>query len=533
MAILERKLLLLILDGWGLSPSWGGNAINLNNPNNINNLWKTYPHKILRAYDRAISKTGYIGNSEIGHTAISAGKFVVPNLDYISSHIKDNSFIENKALMTAAENCRKHDSSMHLIGMVSDAGVHSHIDHLYALLRLAKAQNIKKVYIHVITDGRDTGPTDGIIFIKQLVDYVNQIGVGEIATISGRYYAMDKGNHYDRINLAYKAMVNGVGDIGIEPRQIISRAYEKGYTDEFIPPTVVVKNNQPTARIHDFDSVVFFNHRADRMQELCAAIIGKLRLGWGFKKLYNLFLVTLTDYFFQEFNYDYKVAFKRSETIPNLAQIFSQNHFRQFHIAESEKSSHITYFFDGGRLTAYPDEDWKIIPSPNVNDFTKVPELSIRPVTDQIIHAIKGDNYRFIVANFANVDVLGHSGDISATARAVEAVDDEIGRLVPVCQEKDFTMIITADHGNAEQMIRVADMGQDKEIVHTINPVPFILVDGEPRTVSFTNLSANNMLSDILKSDGTLADIAPTILELFELPIPPEMTGVSLIGRLE
>lgn len=529
----DKKILLLILDGWGLSPSWGGNAISLNNPKNINELWRSYPHKILRAYDRSISRTGYIGNSEIGHSAISAGKFIMPNLDYINAHINDQSFYNNKVLKLAADNCRKHDSSLHLIGMISDAGIHSHMDHLYALLRFAKAENLKKVYIHAITDGRDTGPTDAIIYMNKLTETIYQMGVGEIASVTGRFYAMDKGNHLDRLTLAYKAMAQGVGDFGLEPRQIISRAYEKGYTDEFIPPTVVIKNKKPTCHINDFDSVIMFNHRADRMQELTAALIGKLNFSWGMKKLYNICMVTLTDYFFQEFNYDYKVAFKRAEIVPNLAQLLSDNGLTQLHIAESEKSSHVTYFFDGGRLKAYPGEEWKIIPSPSISDFTKVPALSARTVTDHIISGIKSGRYNFIIANYANVDVLGHSGDIRATADAVEVVDGEVGRLYKICQQYGINMVITADHGNAEQMIRVTESNPDKEIVHTINPVPFIMVSGNPKSYSFSNISSSNMLSDILRSDGTLADIAPTVLEMFGIPVPSQMMGISLLNRLE
>lgn len=529
----DKKALLLILDGWGLSPSWGGNAISLNNPKHINELWRSYPHHILRAYDRSISKTGYIGNSEIGHSAISAGKFVVPNLDYINAHINDSSFMDNTVLKLAAENCRKHDSALHLIGMISDAGIHSHTDHLYALLRFAKAENLKKVYIHAITDGRDTGPTDSLLHMNKLVEEINRIGIGEIATVSGRFYAMDKGNHYDRVSLAYKAIAQGVGDIGIEARQVISRAYEKGYTDEFIPPAVIVKNKQATCRVNDFDSIIMFNHRADRMQELCASLLGKLRTGWGLRKIYNLFLVTLTDYFFQEYNYDYKVAFKRPELVPNLAQLISDAGMTQLHIAESEKSSHVTYFFDGGRLQAYPGEEWKIVPSPNVTDFTKHPALSASKITGQIEAAIQSHKFNFIVANYANVDVLGHSGDIRATSEAVDVVDAEVGKLYNICRKFGVTMIITADHGNAEQMIKVSDSSPDKEIVHTVNPVPFILVQGDPKAHSFRNISDNNMLSDILRSDGTLADIAPTILEFFGMPVPSEMTGTSLMNRLE
>ncbi len=533
MANLDKKILLLILDGWGLSPSWGGNAISLNNPAHINNLWRSYPHKILRAYDRSISKTGYIGNSEIGHTAISAGKFITPNLDYIDARINDKSFLDNTVLKMAAENCRKHNSALHLVGMISDAGIHSHLSHLYALLEFAKNEKINRVYIHAIMDGRDTGSTDGIIYMGQLVNKLHEIGVGEIATVSGRYYAMDKGNHYDRINLAYKAMVQGSGDLGIEPRQVVSRVYEKGYTDEFIPPTIIVKNKQPTAKINDFDSVIFFNHRADRMQELSAALIGKFKVGWNFKKLYNLFLVTFTDYFFQEFNYGYKVAFKRQEIVPNLAQLLSDNQIRQIHIAESEKSSHVTYFFDGGRLEAYPGEEWKIVPSPNISDFINKPEMSAAEVSNQIIHAMNSKRYNFIIANYANVDVLGHSGDIRATASAVEVVDHEVGKVADVCRQNDFILMITADHGNAEQMIKVTDMNADREVVHTINPVPFIMAHGDSKQSNFRNISGENMLSDILKSDGTLADVAPTILEIFGIPVPREMTGISLLNRLE
>lgn len=533
MANLDKKILLLILDGWGLSPSWGGNAISLNNPKNINQLWKSYPHKILRAYDRSVSKTGYIGNSEIGHTAISAGKFIIPNLDFINSHIKDGSFNENRVLRMAAENCKKHNSALHLIGMISDAGIHSHIDHLFALLSFAKEEGLNEVYVHAITDGRDTGPTDGLMFMNKLVSEMDKIKVGEVASVTGRFYAMDKGKHYDRMNLAYKAIALGAGDAGIEARQIVKRAYEKGYTDEYIPPSVVIKNKMPSGRINDFDSVIFFNQRADRMQELCAALMGKLKSGWGFKRLYNLFIATLTDYFFQEYNYDYKVIFKRPEIIPNLTQILSQNEIKQLHVAESEKSSHVTYFFDGGRDQAYPLEDWKIVPSPNIDDFVKAPSMSAPKVTDAIIQAIKENKYRFIVANYANVDVLGHSGDIRATAHAVEAVDKEIGRVYNICQQFGIALIITADHGNAEQMIKVVESNPNSEIAHTVNPVPFILVDGKPKSHSFRNISSENMLSDILRSDGTLADVAPTILELLGLQKPVEMTGISLLNRLE
>lgn len=533
MANFDKKIVLVILDGWGLSPTWGGNAINLNNPSHINELWRNYPHKILRAYDRSMSKTGYIGNSEIGHTAISAGKFILPNLDYINARIADGSFFDNQVLKLAADNCHKHDSSLHLIGMISEAGIHSHLDHLYALLEYAKRQKINKVYIHAITDGRDTASTDGIIYIGKLIDKIKQIGCGEIATITGRYYAMDKGNHFDRINLAYKAMVSGIGDGGIDARQVISRSYEKGYTDEYIPPTVISEDRNPVAKIHDFDSIIFFNHRADRMQELAASLIGKYKFGWGFKKLYNLSLTTFTDYFFQEFNYGYKVAFKRPEIVPNLSQILADTKMRQLHIAESEKSSHVTYFFDGGRLEAHIGEEWRIIPSPSVPDFTKTPEMSAKGVSDSIIAGVKSQKYNFIIANYANVDVLGHSGDIRATSKGVEVVDLEISRVYDICNKYNSDLLITADHGNAEQMIKVSERGSDSEIIHTINPVPFILASGERKSSSFNYNSDYNMLADILKSDGTLADVAPTILEMFEIPKPPEMTGVSLIGRLE
>lgn len=533
MANLDTKILLLILDGWGLSPSWGGNAISLNNPNNINNLWRSYPHKILKAYDRSISKTGYIGNSEIGHSAISAGKFVVPNLDYIDARIADGSYLDNQVLKLAADNCHKHDSALHLIGMISSAGIHSHLNHLYALLNYAKEQKLSKVYIHAITDGRDTGPTDSILYMGDLINNIKKIGVGEVASVSGRFYAMDKGNHYDRINLAYKAIAQGVGDMGVEPRQIISRSYEKGYTDEYIPPTVIIKNHKPTTRINDFDSVLFFNYRSDRMQELCAALIGKFKIGWNFRRIYNLFIATFTDYFYQEYNYGYKVIFKRPTLEPNLAQIISNNQMRQIHIAESEKSSHVTYFFDGGKLEAYPGEEWKIIPSPNIADYTNKPEMSASGVSSAIIASMQSNKYNFIVANYANVDVLGHSGDIRATAKAVDVVDAEVGKVFEHCRRYNYSLIITADHGNAEQMIKVADSGSDREIVHTVNPVPFILARGDAQYTNTHFASSQNMLSDILKSDGTLADVAPTILELFGIEKPQEMDGISLLNRLE
>ena len=530
----NKRVALLILDGWGLSPSWGGNAINMNNPKNINRLWRSYPHKILRAYDRSISKTGYIGNSEIGHTAISAGRFIKPNFDYINDRILDGSFYENQSLKLSIENCKKHNSSLHLIGMVSDAGIHSHINHLYALLKLAKKAEIHKVFIHMITDGRDTTATEALIYLNKLLDQIKKIGVGEVASVTGRYFAMDKINKWDRISLAYKAIALATGDRGLDPRHVITKAYEKGYTDEYIPPTVIYDSGRPVAKIEDFDSLIFFNYRSDRMQELVSVFMNKKRVVWNGPRLYNLHITTFSDYFYHQFYKGYRVAFKRENIEPNIAQIISNLGSKQIHIAESEKSSHVSFFFDGGRLEPYPNEDWLIIPSLNIYDYAKRPEMSAAKISKAVEKSMTNKNYNFIVANIANVDILGHSGNITATAKAVAEVDRCVGEIAEASLENNVSLIVTADHGNAEQMVRVGSMATDDEIIHTINPVPFILVDKEFRYKNEKNeLSNNNMLSDILKSDGTLADIAPTILDLMSLDIPNEMSGTSLIGRME
>jgi len=531
-----KPIVLIVLDGWGLSPSWGGNAIAMNNPPNMNKYWRQFPHCVLQAFMPIAGEAGTIANSEIGHASIGTGRMIEPDLNEINTSIKNGSFFKNDVLVDTCQEVVKKNSNLHLVGLISDGAVHSHIAHLYALLKLAKENNVKNVYIHAITDGRDVSSTSAIKYLTNIKKKIDEIGCGKIATIVGRYYAMDRNDNWNNIEEAYKAEVEGVGKNENDPLKAISDLYRQGYTDEFIPPTVIVEKNKPIARISDNDNVIFFNFRADRARELTRAYLDPKALRSVITRKHRLLkinFVSLTDY---KINFpNLSVAFQPAVIESNLAKILADHGYKQLHIAESEKYAHVTYFFNGGAEKANAGEDRIIIPSAKVVSYDQKPEMSADEITSKVTSAIKSNKYDFILVNYANVDMIGHTGNILAASKAVEVVDNNLGRVVEEVLKADGMAIITADHGNVEQMISVEAKDKDPETLHSLNPVPFLIISKKINKNLFKSAYKSNelLISDILSSKHTLADIAPTILEIMNIAKPTDMTGSSLLNKLE
>ena len=530
--ISHLPIVLAILDGWGMSPSWGGNAITMGSPPTMNALWRDFPHAILQAFRQVAGSYQMVGNSEIGHSSIGAGKIVFQDLERISKSIQDKTFFQNPALLAAARNALSYNSSLHLIGLVSDGGIHSHIKHLFALLRFAKLQNLPKVYIHVITDGLDTDSTSALKYVSNLEKYIAEIGVGEIATVCGRAFAMDKDNRWENIVRTMQAMTHGIGNASDSALSVISNAYKAGYTDQYIPPTVIKKNGYPTGKITENDSLIFYNFRPDRARELTLALLGMHEVRKKFAAPTTLTFVTFTSYYLPaSIEKKTNIAFPGEKIQKTLGKIISDNGLKQFRLAESEKSPHVTYFFDCGSEELLPGEERMIINSPRVQSYAEKPEMSAAELTDKLILAIKSGKFHFILVNFANVDCVGHSGDLIAATQAVTIVDDCIKKVSEAVLSEDATLIITADHGNAEQMIQVRG-SRDRETFHTLSPVPFILVRKDLKDMGRGLIAGGDILSSMVSSKLSLADIAPTVLELFGIPKPKEMTGRSLLSEI-
>jgi 2,3-bisphosphoglycerate-independent phosphoglycerate mutase len=533
MSNIPKPIVLIILDGWGLSPSWGGNAIAMSNPPFINSLWKSYPHLILQAFRKIAGPEGRVSSSEIGHGSIGCGRLIYQDLSRINQSISNNSFFENDVLKRACFFAKKNNSSLHLLGLISDGAIHSHIDHLFALLTLAKKQNLNKVYIHGFLDGRDTPVTSALTYLMRIEKELKNLGIGKISTLTGRFFAMDRDGHWDRTARCYQALTKGKGIFEKSPLSAISEAYKRGFSDEFIPPIIIgtgsKENITKEQLIKDRDSVIFFNFRADRARQLTRAFVDKnFRPIWCFKKP-QVFFVTMTLY---QKDLPVSVAFPPIKIKNCLAEVLSKNNLKQLHIAETEKYAHVTYFFNGGKEEAYPKEDRIIIASPRVDSFDKTPQMKTQEIAQAIISRIK--KYDFIVANFANVDMVGHTGNIIAVTEAIKSIDSAIEQITNSVLEIGGALIITADHGNAESMIHLKEEG-DPETLHTLNPVPFILITPDNKkkeTGLVSEVSSKHILKDIISSQFTLADIAPTILELMKLKKPKEMTGKSLLKYL-
>jgi len=499
----------MILDGFGLSSNKDGNAIYNANTPNFDYLMKTYPNTTLGASGLAVGlPEGQMGNSEVGHLNIGAGRVVYQEYTRISKDIEGGNFYKNPVLLAAIKNAHKKNKALHLFGLLSDGGVHSHIDHLKALLKLAKNEGMDKVFLHSFLDGRDVPPANAKTYFEEIQEYMKDIGVGEIATISGRYYAMDRDRRWERTKRAYDAIVYGEGLEAETAIEALEASYKRNETDEFVQPTVIKKDGNPVATVEDGDSIIFFNFRPDRARQLTYALVDEEFDGFE-RTPPKTFFVCMTQY--DEKLTDVKVAYEPLSLDNIFAKVLAENNLRQLRIAETEKYAHVTFFFNGGVEKSYPGEDRVLIPSPKVATYDLKPEMSAYEVCERVLEKIEEDIYDVIILNFANPDMVGHTGVYEAAVKAIETVDECMGRIYRAILDKGGILFITADHGNAEQMFNAENNGA--HTAHTTNPVPFILVSDTRYELS----------------PGILADIAPTMLDLLKIEKPEEMTGKSLI----
>ncbi len=502
----------MILDGYGLNNKEQGNAVAEGKTPVMDKLMAECP--FVKGYASGMDvglPDGQMGNSEVGHLNMGAGRIVYQELTRITKEIQDGDFFKNEALLDAVRNAKEHDSALHMYGLLSDGGVHSHNTHLYALLELAKREGLKKVYVHCFLDGRDTPPASGKDFVQELTDKMAEIGIGEIATVMGRYYAMDRDNRWDRVELAYKAMVCGEGLTAESGVEAVENSYAEDKTDEFVVPTVIMKNGAPTAKIQDNDSIIFFNFRPDRAREITRAFCCDDFTGFERGERLNVAYVCFSEYDVTIPNKE--VAFKKVVITNTFGEFLAAHHLKQARIAETEKYAHVTFFFNGGVEEPNEGEDRILVKSPKVATYDLKPEMSAYEVCDKFVEAIKSGKYDVIITNFANPDMVGHTGIEEAAIKAVEAVDECVGRVVDAIKEVDGQLFICADHGNAEQLVDY-ETGAPFT-AHTTNPVPFILVNYDP---AYT-----------LREGGCLADIAPTMIEMMGMEQPKEMTGKSLL----
>ena len=507
----DKVTMLMILDGFGDNPNKDGNAIKLANTPNIDKLMKKYPNTDIYTSGKYVGlPDGQMGNSEVGHTNIGAGRIVYQELTRITKSIEDGDFFSNQELISAIENCKKNNSKLHILGLVSDGGVHSHIRHLYGLLELAKRRDFEDVYVHCFLDGRDTPPASAEGYIIKLQEKMQEKGIGKIASISGRFYSMDRDKRWQRVQKCYDALVKGEGLKANSAVKAIEDSYQKEVFDEFVEPTVICNGEEPIAKIEENDSVIFFNFRPDRAREITRAIVDKEFNEFETKKM-NVYFVCFTNY--DETMPNVHIAFKKETLHNTFGEVVSKAGLTQLRIAETEKYAHVTFFFNGGEEKQYPGEDRILVPSPKVETYDQKPEMSAYEVTDKVVEALENDKYDAVILNFANTDMVGHTGSLEAAIKAVEAVDECVGRIVKVIEEKKGNLLITADHGNAEQMIDYKT--GEPHTAHTTNPVPIILITDNPNYK--------------LKENGKLADLAPTMLELMGLEKPEEMTGESLL----
>ena len=506
---------LIILDGFGHRNAVAYNAIRTDGAVHFKKLWENYPHTYIQASGLDVGlPAGQMGNSEVGHLNIGAGRIVYQELTRITKSIDDGDFFRNPAFLKAMDNCKQKNSALHLMGLCSDGGVHSHLEHLYALVRMAKEQGLSKVYIHCFMDGRDTPPRSGEGYIRQLEEKLNEIGAGEIATVSGRYYAMDRDNRFERVERAYAALVYGEGFTAESGHEAMEKSYARGDSDEFVQPTVILKNGKPVATVQPDDSIIFFNFRPVRARELTRAFLFADFDGFERKKgFFPLTYVSMTQYD-KTFEDKLSVAFK-PETLQNtLGQYLAKLHKTQLRIAETEKYAHVTFFFNGGVEAPNPLEDRCLIPSPKVATYDLKPEMSAYEVTEEAVKRIDSGKYDVMILNFANPDMVGHTGVMEAAVKAVHAVDACLEKVVDAILRQGGRCIITADHGNCEYMW---DEKQNAPFTaHTTNPVPCVLVDDTRKNVK-------------LRSDGRLSDLSPTLLDLMGVEKPAEMTGNTLI----
>ncbi len=521
MPTIPRPLVLIVMDGYGINPRSEANAVALARKPNLDRIAREWPQTQLATSGPAVGlPEGQMGNSEVGHLNIGAGRRVLQEFTRVSSAIHDGSFFSNPALLEAVEHVKRGGGKLHFCGLIGPGGVHAHQSHIEACLQLAAKMDVERTYIHAFTDGRDTSPFGAQEYMAELLARAREIGgdhPARVATISGRYYAMDRDNRWERIARTYWAMTRGEGHQASDPVAAIAESYTRGVTDEFIEPIVLVEDGHPIATVAAGDSVIYFNFRSDRGRELTKAFAlpelppqaaGTFERG---PRLEDLVFVTMTEY---EAGLPVEVAFPADNVTTPLAKILADRGLKQFHTAETEKYAHVTFFFNGGREAPFPGEDRLLVPSPKVATYDLQPEMSAPALTDEAVRRIQSGEYDVVIMNYANADMVGHTGKLDATIKAVEAVDAGVGRVVDAALAQGGAVLITADHGNAEQLIEY-DTGKPLTS-HTTNPVPFYFV--VPQWPGVT-----------LRSGGILADVTPTILQLLRIPQPPEMTGHSLI----
>ena len=509
-----RPLALIILDGWGLGRKRIGNAIHLANTPFFHHLQEHYPVARLTANGEDVGlPEGQMGNSEVGHLNMGAGRIVYQELTRISKAISDGPFFDNQQLLAALQHTKKKGSALHLFGLVSDGGVHSHITHLFALLELTKRHNMDKVYIHAVLDGRDVGPTSAAGFLTALEEKISDLGVGKVATVSGRYYTMDRDQRWDRVALAYRAMVHGTGKMAATTLHSLENAYEHGETDEFVLPTVILEDDgQPVATIGRDDAVIFFNFRPDRARQITRTLTDRQFSGFERGDSPPLpYFVCMTQY---DVRIEAPVAFPPDHPRNTLGEVFAEAELSQLRIAETEKYAHVTFFFSGGEEKPFLREERILIPSPQVPTYNLQPEMSAPQVTDRLLQEIEQENFDVMIINYANADMVAHTGVVDAAIKAVETVDTCLSKVVPAILAKGGVAIVTSDHGNAEKM--TSGRSNQPFTAHTPNPVPFIIVANQ---------------SYRLRKRGILADVAPTILDILQLAKPAVMTGSSLLIR--
>lgn len=507
----NKKVILIIMDGWGLGKVASADAIQHAKTPFVSSLYTKYPNTILTTCGEAVGlPEGQMGNSEVGHLNLGAGRIVYQELQRINVAIRDGSFAKNEVLLKSIRLAKKNQKPLHLIGLVSDGGVHSHINHLKAIIDLCNSENLDSVFVHAFTDGRDTDPKSGLGFIKDLQSHLNKT-VGKIASVSGRYYAMDRDKRWERVKLAYDAVVIGEGEKATDAVQAIENSYRKNITDEFIKPCIIMdESQQPLATIKDGDMVICFNFRTDRCREITQVLTQIDQPDFGMKKL-RLDYTTMTEYD-RSFK-NIHIIFNNDNLNNTLGEVLEQHHLKQIRIAETEKYPHVTFFFSGGREIPFEGEQRILIPSPKVATYDLKPEMSAFEVTNALLPEIKNKTADFICLNYANADMVGHTGVWEAAIKAVETVDSCVEKVVTAGLENGYTSFVTADHGNADYMI---NEDGTPNTAHTLNPVPFFIIDNEWKGKI---------------KPGKLADIAPTILTIMDIELPNEMTGEILIDK--
>lgn len=521
-----KPVVLVILDGWGLSNEIEGNGIKNANTPTANKLSAYYPELALQASGVSVGiPWGEPGNSEVGHLTLGAGKIIYQNLPRINLSIEDGSFFNNEALLDGIKNVKNKKSNLHLMGLFGEGAVHSYHEHLYALLELASKNKIKNVFIHLFMDGRDSPPQSGADMIQKLQERMREFKVGKIASVCGRNWAMDRNNNWDRIQKAYDALTLGKGEEIEDPIDYLQKCYKKDITDEYIEPGVVMKKGEPLATINDNDTVVFFNYREDRARQLTIALADPQFKSFKRDPL-DIKLITFTEY---EKLPSISVVFPPEEIINGLGETLAKTGKKQLRVAETEKYAHVTYFFNGGAEDPWPGEDRMLVPSPSVSKFDETPKMNATEITEKAIEAMNSDKYDFILINYANADMVGHTGNMKAVIEAVEFVDQKLGELITATLKHNGCVLITADHGNAEEL--TSPNTGDKVTEHSGNPVPLWLVTpnnhrSEPRTEEEIMLNEN-------RASGLLSDVAPTILEIMGIPEPEEMNGESLLPQLQ